>query len=304
MATQIWKLMLDGPNTGAYNMAVDEALLQEVTADQSSRLTYLRFFQWAYPTLSLGFSQKAARVIDFNFCRKRGIEWVRRITGGKAVLHHKELTYSIVSNDALFFPLQDIGKIYKRIAQALVLGFRHLGIETRLAGEADSRNQMLRSPATSACFAVSNHHEILWSGRKLVGSAQRRTKTAFLQHGSILLDFEPELLAGALGNLSFSGLGLKVASLAECLASRSEPEEVSSQLQRGFGEFFGVEFERTSLSIKQQQLAEELACTKYARLDWSHVSPTKFVTGFFDSGEAENGLCPGERSRSDSPKMA
>ena len=237
MATQTWKLILDGPNTGAYNMAVDEGLLNEASAHESSRLTYLRFFQWVHPTLSLGFSQKAARVINFDFCRERK-SLVRRITGGKAVLHHKELTYSIVSNDALFFPLQDIGETYKRIAQALVLGFHHLGIDTCLARETDTRGHRRGSPATSACFAVSNHYEILWTGRKLVGSAQRRTKTAFLQHGSILLDFDPELLAGALGNRTLSELRLNVASLAECRGIPTLPNQVGSHLQQGFRDLF------------------------------------------------------------------
>jgi lipoate-protein ligase A len=303
MTTQAWHLILDGTNPAAYNMAVDEALLQEATSVWTA-LTYLRFFQWARPTLSLGFSQKSARVVDFAFCRERGIELVRRITGGKAVLHHHELTYSIVSNDARFFPLDDIGETYRRIALALVLGFRHLGIETSLAGEVNSRGQMPRSPATSACFALSNHHEILCSGRKLVGSAQRRTKTAFLQHGSILLDFDPDLLAGALGSPCSADLGAQVASLTACLGWRPEPDELSLHLQRGIREFFGVDLVRTSLDAKQRQVAQDLACTKYAQLDWSPLRHAKSEVQFSDSAETKAGLWTGRRSRSDSPKMA
>jgi lipoate-protein ligase A len=302
MTAQAWHLILDGTNPAAYNMAVDEALLQEATSVWTA-LTYLRFFQWARPTLSLGFSQKSARVVDFAFCRERGIELVRRITGGKAVLHHHELTYSIVSNDARFFPLDDIGETYRRIALALVLGFRHLGIETSLAGEVNSRGQMPRSPATSACFALSNHHEILCSGRKLVGSAQRRTKTAFLQHGSILLDFDPDLLAGALGPCS-ADLGAQVASLTACLGRRPEPDELSLHLQRGIREFFGVDLVRTSLDAKQRQVAQDLACTKYAQLDWSAVSHAKSEVQFSDSAETKAGLWASKRSCLDSAKMA
>jgi lipoyl(octanoyl) transferase len=304
MPIQNWKLILDGPNTGAYNMAVDEGLLNEVTMHKSSGLTYLRFFQWVHPTLSLGFSQKATRVINFDFCREKGIGWVRRITGGKAVLHHKELTYSIVSNDALFFPLQDIGETYKRIAQALVLGFHHLGIDTCLAGEGDARGQWRGSPATSACFAVSNHYEILWAGRKLVGSAQRRTKTAFLQHGSILLDFDPELLTGALGNRIPPELGFKVASLSECRGIPTAPNEVGSHLRQGFRDFFGVNFELTSLNTKQRQLSEELARFKYAQLDWSDLGRTGLAARSFESGGAGNSLWSREPRRSGTPKMA
>jgi lipoyl(octanoyl) transferase len=264
MATPSWRMLVDDPETGAYNMAVDEVLLAEAHRSPS-RLTCLRFSQWAEPTLSLGFGQKAARVVNFDFCRRRRIGCVRRITGGKAVLHHQELTYSLVSNDALVFPLSDIGETYARIAQALVLGFRHLGIETSLAPETASRG--LR--ATTACFALSNHHEILWSGRKLVGSAQRRTKTAFLQHGSILLDFDPELLAGALGNPDPLAFGSQVACLTQCLGISPAPVEVIGHLQQGFRDFFGVGFELTSLHARQQERAEELARSRYALLDWS-----------------------------------
>jgi len=304
MTRRSWQLILDGPNVAAYNMAVDEVLLKDAAADQTSEFTCLRFYQWARPALSLGFSQKAARVIDFSFCRERGIELVRRLTGGKAVLHHHELTYSVVSNDVHSFPLSDIGETYRRIAQALVLGFRHLGIETYLAGDGESKNQMPRSAATSACFAVSNHHEILWSGRKLVGSAQRRAQTAFLQHGSILLDFDPELLAGALGNRNPSGLGLKVASLAECLGWRPDPIEVASNLQRGFEKSFGVDLKRTWLNARQRQLAEELASQKYAQLDWSHLNHARVAAESFELGDLETDLWLAERRFSDSPKLA
>lgn len=257
-------MLVDGPGTGAYNMAVDEVLLAE--AHQSpSRLTCLRFFQWVEPTVSLGFSQKAGRVINFDFCQRKRIGWVRRITGGKAVLHHEEVTYSLVSNDDLAFPLTDISETYKRIAQALVLGFRGLGIETSLAPERSSRG--LR--ATTACFAVSNHHEILWSGRKLVGSAQRRTSTAFLQHGSILLDFDSGLLAGALRNGHRVPFGSQVTCLSHCLGTSPAPPDVISHLQQGFRDFFGVGFELTSFDGKERQRVEELARSKYALLDWS-----------------------------------
>lgn len=304
MHAQTWQLILDGPNPAAYNMAVDEVLLKEAALEGSTGLAYVRFFQWERPTLSLGFSQKAERVVNFAFCQERGIDLVRRITGGKAVLHHRELTYSIVSNDARSFPLKDIGETYRRIALALVAGFRHLGIETSLAGEGNSKSQIPRRRATSACFAVSNHHEILWSGRKLVGSAQRRTKTAFLQHGSILLDFDPDLLAGALGNRGSAELASQVASLSECLGHKPDPDDVTSHLQRGIGEFFGVDFARTSLNARQRQLAENLASTKYARLDWSLPGSAKHATEASDSVEANDSLWIRGRCHSDSPKMA
>ena len=89
-------------------MALDETLLDEVSRPQGRPQTYLRFYQWIRPTLSLGFSQKAERVVDLEYCSAHSIDVVRRPTGGKAVLHHHELTYSVVSNDPAFFPIADI----------------------------------------------------------------------------------------------------------------------------------------------------------------------------------------------------
>src|SRR5439155_5134746 len=117
--------------------------------------------------------------------------------GGKAVLHHREVTYSVISNDSHFFPLGDILETYKLIAQALRLGFKDMGLDTQLASGATKTD--LKGKSTTACFAVSNHYEIVCRGRKLVGSAQRHTKGAFLQHGSILLEFDPTFLANAIG---------------------------------------------------------------------------------------------------------
>src|SRR5437667_12049526 len=133
LAPHRWKLMREGPNPGYYNIAVDEVLLNQVSSQEALRATYVRFFQWHKPTLSLGFSQKAARAVNLDFCKRKKIDLVRRITGGKAVLHHREVTYSVISNDSHFFPLGDIVETYKLIAQALRLGFKHMGLDTELA---------------------------------------------------------------------------------------------------------------------------------------------------------------------------
>jgi len=166
MKVQSWKLIVEGPSPGSYNMAVDETLLNVVASPASYPTTFVRFYQWERPTLSIGFSQKASRVVDFDFCKKNKIDVVRRITGGKAVLHDDEVTYSVTSNDRSLFPSGDITETYKRIALALSLGFERMGLETQLA----SGNPVDLSPssarATTSCFALSNHFEILCHERK------------------------------------------------------------------------------------------------------------------------------------------
>src|SRR2546428_5938207 len=158
LAPHRWKLIVDGPNPGCYNMAVDEVLLNQASDAATLPVTYVRFFQWEKPTLSLGFSQKAAKAVNVDFCQRMKIDLVRRITGGKTVLHHREVTYSVISNDSHFFPLGDIVETYKLIAQALRLGFKHMGLDTQLASGATKT--ALKGKSTTACFAVSNHYEI------------------------------------------------------------------------------------------------------------------------------------------------
>ena len=117
-------------------MAVDEVLLNQVSNQADLPVTYVRFFQWDKATLSLGFSQKVARAVNLDFCKTKKIDLVRRITGGKAVLHDREITYSVVSNDPYFFPLRDIVETYKLIALALRLGFKAMGRRSSTASTA------------------------------------------------------------------------------------------------------------------------------------------------------------------------
>ena len=248
-------------------MALDETLLNLVSEPQAHHQTYLRFYQWTHPTLSLGFSQEAEAVVDLDFCRLNGIDIVRRPTGGKAVLHHHELTYSVISNDPSFFPIADISKTYCRIADALQRGLRTLGIETTLA---KSRGRSTRTgPLATACFALSNHFELLWQNRKLVGSAQRRTKTAFLQHGSILIEFDAELLSRALLSCSATSVHGVVTDLRTCLGEAPSIREMIAAMSSGFEASFGVRVGNDKLSQDLFAKAHQLADAKYARIKWT-----------------------------------
>jgi lipoyl(octanoyl) transferase len=253
-----WSVLLDGDQSGTFNMALDETLLEEVSKPQTHPQTYLRLYQWIRPTLSLGFSQKAERVVDFDYCSAHGIDVVRRPTGGKAVLHHRELTYSVISNDAAVFPIGDISKTYRRIADGLQSGLGILGIETTLAHSCGRSTAMGLFPA--ACFALSNHFEVLWQNRKLVGSAQRRTKTAFLQHGSILIEFDAEMLSGALRSCDVASVSAVVTDLKTCLGSIPPMHGLIGAMSKGFEESFAVTLVncqlRQDLLARTRQLAD------------------------------------------------
>jgi len=238
-------------------MALDEVLLEEVSRPEAHAQTYLRFYQWIQPTLSLGFSQKAKRVVDFQYCKLNGIDVVQRPTGGKAVLHHRELTYSVVSNDPAFFPVADIFKTYCNIAKALQEGFLRMGIETTLAQGCGRRAS--HGPGSAACFAVSNHHEVLWQNRKLAGSAQRRAKNAFLQHGSILIEFDVGPLSKALRLCDAASLGLTATDLKTCLGRTPSVLELLGAMLGGFQAIFNTRLVSCELNQTLSTRAREAA---------------------------------------------
>src|SRR5262249_21385494 len=126
-----WDLILDPAIDGSTNMAVDAGLLDEVENDPVPR-TILRFYSWARPTVSLGRNQKIDKAMDVAFCRDNGIDIVHRPTGGRAVLHDDELTYAVISNDSDTFGDSIYGN-YKRVSEALCLGFTNLGVPAVLA---------------------------------------------------------------------------------------------------------------------------------------------------------------------------
>jgi lipoate-protein ligase A len=166
----------EGARTGAANMERDRAMLRAVERSPHP-VVLLRVYGWDPPTLSLGFHQ-ALDGVDLEAARARGIDVVRRPTGGGAVLHWNEWTYAIAGPLGLPQIGRRIPEIYAALGECLAAALRGLGIDARMAGEG--------RPGGFACFSGVGGHEIAVGGRKLVGSALRRGRRGFLQHGSIL----------------------------------------------------------------------------------------------------------------------
>jgi lipoate-protein ligase A len=176
------RLLIDPPGAGAWNMALDEALLSSV---QESRCAALRFYSWSEPTLSLGYFQPYEN-------RERHAESlpcavVRRASGGGAILHDNELTYSlaIADSDGERFAS---APLYQAVHEALVSVLQRFGVKARMAGES---NDEVPSPGPFLCFARRSPHDVLAGKHKLCGSAQRRKNGALLQHGSLILGRSP-----------------------------------------------------------------------------------------------------------------
>src|SRR2546426_2444691 len=177
-----WRLLVDAPAGGAWNMAVDEVLLDGVAAGTTPPT--LRFYEWTPPCLSLGYFQPFD-VVDLDGCRALGVEVVRRPTGGRAILHDRELTYSVALPAPLLGHDAGILPSYRRLSLALQAGLRRLGINVGLAPESETPTRAVHGPA---CFDRPSAHEILLQGRKAGGSAQVRRAGALLHHGSILIE--------------------------------------------------------------------------------------------------------------------
>lgn len=169
-------------------MALDIALLARARATGEC---VLRVYSWARPTLSFGRNQTAAGLYDLDRVRAAGVDVVRRPTGGRAILHHREITYSVTA------PSEGDGSLresYARINRLLVDGLRRLGVHARIAGAAG--HSLL--PGDTPCFETPSEGELVVGTRKLVGSAQWREDGALLQHGSILVDDDQPAIAALL----------------------------------------------------------------------------------------------------------
>jgi lipoate-protein ligase A len=173
-----WRLLLTAPRTGAENMARDSAL--QARAARTGE-TVFSIYSWTRPTLSFGRHQPAAGLYDMEKIRSANIDVVRRPTGGRAILHDHEVTYSVTA------PVQDAAPLretYARINRILLDGLGRLGVDVELA----SPRQRAPVPSMRPCFETPGEGELVARGRKLVGSAQWRDEGALLQHGSILVD--------------------------------------------------------------------------------------------------------------------
>jgi lipoate-protein ligase A len=182
-----WRLLVTPPLSGAENMGIDEVLLRRAATTGEA---VFRVYAWSSPTLSLGRNQPARGEYDPAALAEHGVSIVRRLTGGRAVLHDREVTYSVTAPDSFGASLRDA---YLRINEILVHGLRSLGVGASIATPA-GRAPL---PSTAPCFEEPTQGELVLDGRKLVGSAQLREENALLQHGSILVD-DDQLLVAAL----------------------------------------------------------------------------------------------------------
>ncbi len=230
-----WRLILDGARSGPDNMARDEVCL---AAARESGLATLRLYGWEGPVLSVGRNQRLGGEINLAACRAEGIPLVRRMTGGRGVLHGSDLTYAVAAptRGGRFAP--GIMEVYREISQVFVRFFQQLGHEPEVKAYSGGQRARMASPV---CFATPSAFEILIAGKKVVGSAQRLHPGGFLQHGSIPLHPQHALLARIFNGADEKEIQANMTDLETMgVWDRFTEEEVRRRLAGAFADMLGI----------------------------------------------------------------
>lgn len=252
-----WFLLDDRPAAGALNMALDELLLARAEAAPTAPV--LRLYSFDNPTLTLGFHQDPERTIDIEAARRGSIDVVRRFTGGRTLLHEGELTYSVVARtDGGLFG-EHLQGTYLRLSEAIAGALRILGVAATVSsGRKGAGAHGLARP----CLDSVSRHEITAGGRKIVASAQRRTKQALLQHGSVLLDPSSarvtEYLKGDWGSIRD-----RVTSVMEESGRSIRSADVKAAIVEAFERQFSISFEPLQLSAAELDELERRRASKH-----------------------------------------
>lgn len=266
----VWRLIESPPSNGAWNMAFDEALLEAVGAGES--LPVLRLYDWQPPCLSLGHAQSFSDV-DVRALASRCWEVVRRPTGGKAILHTDELTYSIIA--PLSEPRVSGGVLesYATLSRALLRALELLGLSPR----ADAQYPLpAGSKGGPVCFQVPSNYEITVDGKKIIGSAQARRREGVLQHGALPLFGDLERITSVLAFQSEAERGqaavrllARAATVFTITGKIITWRQAADAFRAAFEEQLQIKFEPDQPTIKELDRAEELVKTKYAHPAWT-----------------------------------
>jgi len=271
-----WRLLLSPPANGASNMATDEAIARAVAAGQVPPT--LRLYAWEPPCLSLGRAQPGAEV-DRAACARDGVDVVRRPTGGRAILHTDELTYSVVAPLDEARVQGDILTSYRRLSRALLAALAHLGVNAESNTQYPISNPQSPIP-NPVCFEVPSHYELSTpDGRKLVGSAQMRTGDVVLQHGTLPLVGDIARIckylargAGPTGQVDAPDperVHARAATVASVLGRPVTWQQAAEAMTVGFSTALNLKLERGELTPEEQKWLTGLRAEKYANAAWT-----------------------------------
>jgi len=275
-----WRLLHTPAQAGPLNMAIDEAILLAIAEKQAPPT--LRFFAWEPPCLSLGYAQPVSDV-DVAQLAECGWDLVRRPTGGRAILHTDELTYSVLAPMDEPRVLGGVIESYRQLSLGLLRGLELLGLSANAEKKTDGRRQTAdaavhRPPSAvnPVCFEVPSDYEITANGHKLLGSAQVRKKGVVLQHGTLPLTGDIARICEALVfETEAERVEAKVrvraraTTLETVLGTAPTWAEAAQALQSGFAQALNLNFELGELSPLEQTHAQRLLEEKYGAQVWN-----------------------------------
>jgi lipoate-protein ligase A len=251
--TEDWRLLITKKNTAARNMAIDRAVL--VLNSKGHVPPTVRFFEWDPPAISIGYFQSLAEEVDLNMCKKLGVDYVRRITGGGAVFHENELTYSIVIPESHKQIPKNIMDSYSRICGAIIKGLGNINI--------DSYYKPI--------------NDIIADSKKISGNAQTRKFKTVLQHGTILLDVDVEKMFSLLkvpnekirDKLIFD-VKERVTSVNHILEYPVSFDKLAKSLKKGFEEEFDINLIPGNLTDEEEKLTNRFEKVIFGSKEWNH----------------------------------
>lgn len=265
-----WGLLHSGYNDAAVNMALDECLL--LWHSKGEIPPVLRFYGWERPTLSVGHFQKVERSIDFTGVERHKCQFVRRLTGGSAVLHDDELTYSLVVSEDKPYIADSIRKAYYTLSKGILEGFRELGIDV----DYSRPEEHFTRETTAVCFERPSDYEMLVEGKKISGHAQTRKKGVLLQHGSLPFTINKQMLFDL---FAFSTEELRARKRDDFSNKAIAMNDVSKELityekaekafEIGFQRGLDLEFTPFELTKEQWDEVHALADSKYRSEEWN-----------------------------------
>ncbi|WP_096434694.1 lipoate--protein ligase family protein [Alteribacter populi] len=276
--TETWGYIDSGKSNPYYNMALDEKLMEWHREGKTPPI--VRFYGWEPATLSVGYFQKVEKDIDLEAVKRHGLGFVRRPTGGRAVLHEDELTYSvIVSEDHPQMP-DSVTEAYRVISQGLLEGFIDLGLDASFSvPRSEEERNNLKNPRSAVCFDASSWYELVVEGRKIAGSAQTRQKGVVLQHGSIILSLDEDKLFDVFNypservrermQRSFKN---KAVAIEELLGEKIDVEQAKEAFRTGFEKGLGIDLIPYILSEEEGKEIEKLMEEKYSTDAWNFKS--------------------------------
>lgn len=271
--TETWNFINTGSHDPYYNMAMDEALLNFVSRGEIDPV--VRFYTWDPATLSVGYFQRLKKEIDIDKVKEKGFGLVRRQTGGRGVLHDKELTYSVIVPESHPNMPSTITEAYRVISEGLLEGFKLLGFDAYFAiPRSKEEREKLKQPRSAVCFDAPSWYELVVEGRKIAGSAQTRQKGVILQHGSLLQDVDVDELFDMfifkndrLKEKMKKAFVDKAVAINDISDRHISIEEMEKAFEEGFKKGLNIEFKPLTLSDEQIKEVKELE-EKYRSDEW------------------------------------